>query len=677
MKHCLPKIFFFIIGSCACIVSPAQMIKAPTNTKPAGTSDSKKKPASKPQVKFKDDDDNKVDSAATGKHVDNTFTYLVLKANRGAAINVNINDNESGKIRAGMSKKIPLNNSDELRISLNDGQGNQYDTTFIVDDKDAGKNIIVAFPEVDYAAIKAEELRLKKERDDQIRLQKEEEIRKIKEAEEALKQQHIGLLNETENGLKDLIKSSLADKLALQQLIDKIRKGEGSITNEVLKVQETFFTDKNLLAANIKTYSDSATSYNMKEKKENFLKETKADQDKIFKDEFYSYIAGVQAGKQPMSANAEIAFKASRRADIPFFIKKDSLEEATIAGKTALDYALNVKSDTSIFRYLFENGVSANNYGGRFAENKEIYATPLAHACMEADIEVIKLFITHEAQFFPPSMAKIEKKKQVKYLLTRFGNRTDVMNLLKESKYDMDDGTAAILAAVNFMDSSMVLVEGGQFTMGCTNELTADCAGDEKPSINVTVDSFFISKFEVTQKVWIAVMDDENPSFFKDCPTCPVEMVSWKTVNDFISKLNKISGKNFRLPTEAEWEYAARGGKMEDKEFMYAGGKNVNDVAWCKDNSNKPSPVGGKKANALGLFDMSGNVSEWCNDYYAADYFTRSTLINPKGPDVSAQKVVRGGSFMQSSWSSRLSNREGREAEFTNNNTGFRLAMSR
>lgn len=241
MKCNLRKLFLFTIGSAACIASSAQMIKAPTNTKPAGTNDTKKKTASKPQVKFKDDDDNKADSVATGKHVDNTFTYLILKANRSSAINVNINDNESGKIRAGMSKKIPLNNSDELRISLNDGQGNQYDTTFIVDEKDAGKNITVAFPEVDYAAIKAEELRLRKERDDQIRLQKEEELRKIKEAEEALKQQRIGLLNETENDLKDLVKLSLADKASLQQLIDKVKKGESSITNDLLKAQETFF----------------------------------------------------------------------------------------------------------------------------------------------------------------------------------------------------------------------------------------------------------------------------------------------------------------------------------------------------------------------------------------------------------------------------------------------------
>ena len=687
MKLMLFKWLLLSVATLAGGAVSAQMIKAPTNTKPVDPP--KKKPAAKPVVKFKDeDDDAKADSvASSSKKVDNTFAYLILKANRGAAVNVTINDNESGKIRAGMSKKIPLNNSDGMRISLNDGMGNLYDTTFVVDDKDAGHTIVVAFPEVDYAAIRAEEARLKKEADDRIRLQKEEEARKIKEAEEeairvqkaaeeALRQQRITALTETETSLKELIRQSISDKTNLQQLIDKIRKGEIGVTPEVTKAHDNFVSDKTLLNDNLKTYTDSALVYNMKERRETFMKETKADQDKILKDEFYSFIPAVIAGKQPMSANVQIAFKASRSSDIPFFIAKDSLDEPVIAGKRPLMYALEVKSDSSIFRYLFQNGVSANNFGSRFPENKEIYATPLAYASINGNADVIRLFADHEAVFFPTSMSKLDKKKQVKFLLTKFGSNADVMAVLKEKKYDMDDGTAAILSAIASIDSSMVQVEGGQFTMGCTNELAADCAGDEKPAIQVTVDGFHISKYEITQKIWAAIMDDENPSFFKDCPSCPVEMVSWKAVSEFIQRLNKLSGKNYRLPTEAEWEFAARGGKSENKDFIYAGGKDINDVAWYKDNSNKPSPVGTKTPNALGLYDMSGSVSEWCSDFYAADYFTRSTLVNPKGPEVSSQKVTRGGSFMQSSWSSRLSNREGHEETFNNNNTGFRLAMT-
>lgn len=678
MRLNIYTLLFTVVFCTLSISSMAQMIKAPT--KPT---DTKKKPVTKPVIKLKDDDDDKADSAASGN-----FAYMIIKSNKGSAINVNINDNESGKIRAGMSKKIPINNSDELRIALNDGQGNLYDTTFTVDDKDAGKNIVISFPEIDYAAIRAEEARIRRENEERLRLireeearklreAQEEELRKIREAEEALRLERIGLLNVAENEIKQVMQQALSDKMILQEQIESIKKGELVINETVTKQYDTYLAERNVITEKLKVYTDSSLSYNMKEKKDEFFRQIKTDQDKLFKDEFYTFIPSVFAGKIPMSANVLVAFKASRPKDIPFFVGLDSLADGTINGKRIIQYALDAGSDASVFKFLFENGVSPNNFALRFPENKDIYASPLSSACIQGNLDVIKEFIAKEAALFPPSLSKLEKKKQVKFLLTKFGDKTDVLNLLKESKYDMDDGTAAILAAINFIDSSMVVVEGGEFTMGCPNQMSAECASDEKPAIQVTVSDFKISKFEVPQRVWIAIMDDENPSFFKDCLDCPVEMVSWKAVSEFIERLNKFSEKKYRLPTEAEWEFAARGGKMDTKEFLYAGSKDINEVAWYKDNSNKPSPIGTKKPNALGLYDMSGSVSEWCNDYYSAEYFTRSTLINPKGPEVSAQRVIRGGSFMQSSWSSRLSNREGRDELFNNNNTGFRLAMDK
>ena len=661
MKLLLSILAIPFFSCCLLTTGYGQMIKAPTKAaEPA------KKPAVKRVVQFKDDD--LVDTISS-KPVDNTFAYMLLKANRGATISVSINDAESGKIKPGMSKKIPLDNSDAMRISMNDGQGNQFDTSFVVTDGDAKKNIIVAFPEIDYAAIRAEEAR-------RIKAIEDEAIRKQKEAEEALRVQRVALLDDTEIGLRDLMKKSLVQKDTLMQDIDRAKKGESVITENVLAHYKEFAAYRSLLTDNLKTYSDSALAYNMKDKRDNFFKETKGDQDKILRDEFHSYIPNVQAGKIPMSADVAVAFKTSRVQDIPFFIGKDTLADANINGKRILYYALEVKSNAAVFKYLFDNGVSANNFAVRFPDNKEVYATPITFASINGDTAVVRLFAEKQGLFVPNGMNKLDRKKQLKHLMKKFGDNAAVMAVLKEHKYDMDDGTAAMMAAMAYLDSSMVLVEGGQFTMGCSSQLEADCASDEKPAIKVTVDNFYISKFEVPQRVWTAIMDDENPSFFKDCPTCPVEMVSWKMVEEFIQKVNKLTGKQFRLPTEAEWEFAARGGKQEDPTMMYAGSKDLNEIGWYKDNSNKTSPIGSKKPNALGLYDMSGSVSEWCNDFYASDYFTRSTLTNPKGPEVSSQKVVRGGSFMQSSWSSRVSNREGHEDFFTNNNTGFRLAMS-
>ena len=147
MKRCLLKSIFLLAACVMVMDAAAQLIKAPTNTK-TGT-DSKKKTGTKPQVKFRDDNEEKKEGA---------FAYLVLKASKSTTINVSINESEAGKIKAGMSKRVPLNNTDEMRISLSDGQGTQYDTSFVVQDKDAGRNIVITFPEVDYTPVKDDQL---------------------------------------------------------------------------------------------------------------------------------------------------------------------------------------------------------------------------------------------------------------------------------------------------------------------------------------------------------------------------------------------------------------------------------------------------------------------------------------------------------------------------------------
>lgn len=172
---------------------------------------------------------------------------------------------------------------------------------------------------------------------------------------------------------------------------------------------------------------------------------------------------------------------------------------------------------------------------------------------------------------------------------------------------------------------------GDTFATGVVNEV---------PVHNVTLGDFYIGKFEVTQGEWFAVMGT-NPSAVA-CTNCPVETVSWNDVQDFIAKLNRMSNKSYRLPTEAEWEYAASV-RTDGVKEKYSGGSVVGDVAWYKSNATGTNPVGGKLVNSRGLYDMSGNVWEWVNDWYAAKYSSYDQT-NPTGSSYSiAGHVIRGG----------------------------------
>ena len=199
--------------------------------------------------------------------------------------------------------------------------------------------------------------------------------------------------------------------------------------------------------------------------------------------------------------------------------------------------------------------------------------------------------------------------------------------------------------------ANMVYVEGGAFTMGATAEQGSDADDDEKPAHQVTLKGFYIGKYEVTQAEWKAVMG-ENPSKYKG-DNLPVDKVSWNDCQEFIRKLNELTGKNFRLPTEAEWEYAARGGRRSYG-AKYAGDNDIDNVAWYGGNSNSTThPVGTKRANELGLYDMTGNVMEWCQDWYG-DY-SSSAQTNPTGPGSGLKRVLRGGSWHYFAGDCRLS----------------------
>ncbi len=220
--------------------------------------------------------------------------------------------------------------------------------------------------------------------------------------------------------------------------------------------------------------------------------------------------------------------------------------------------------------------------------------------------------------------------------------------------------------------SNMVKVEGGTFTMGATSEQLGDASGDESPAHEVKLSDYFIGKYEVTQEEWQAVMG-KNPSKFKSSPSNPVESVSWKDCQKFIEKLNGLTGLNFRLPTEAEWEYAARGGN-KSQDYKYSGSNWLDEVAWYNGNSDKKTHiVGTTKPNELGLYDMSGNVWEWCNDWYDKNYYSKSPQQNPTGPTGPSYRVLRGGGWLNSARSCRVSNRDFNNPSNRSYNDGFRL----
>jgi formylglycine-generating enzyme required for sulfatase activity len=216
----------------------------------------------------------------------------------------------------------------------------------------------------------------------------------------------------------------------------------------------------------------------------------------------------------------------------------------------------------------------------------------------------------------------------------------------------------------------LVYVEGGTFTMGCSSE-QSDCETDEKPTHQVTLSSYYIGKYEVTQAQWEAVMGN-NPSYFK-CASCPVEVVSWDDVQVFISELNNKSGKRYRLPTEAEWEYAARGG-AKSQGYKYSGSNELNSVGWNKDNSgDKTHPVGQKSPNELGIYDMTGNVWEWCSDWYGG--YSSGSQTNPEGVSNGSYRVLRGGSWDDNARGCRVADRRSLSPDYRGVNYGFRLVL--
>lgn len=215
----------------------------------------------------------------------------------------------------------------------------------------------------------------------------------------------------------------------------------------------------------------------------------------------------------------------------------------------------------------------------------------------------------------------------------------------------------------------MVFVAGGTFSMGSKTG-----GSDKRPVHTVKLDDFHIGKYEVTQAQWLSVMgNDGHVNYFDGCPDCPVERVSWNNVMDFIKKLNAATGKKYRLPTEAEWEFAARGGN-KSRSYKYSGSDSSYNVAWRNGNSdNATHPVGLKSPNELGLHDLSGNVWEWCSDWYSASFYSITPKVNPTGPAKGTERVLRGGSWFQDTFGLNVTDRKSLDPEWRLGFVGFRL----
>lgn len=224
---------------------------------------------------------------------------------------------------------------------------------------------------------------------------------------------------------------------------------------------------------------------------------------------------------------------------------------------------------------------------------------------------------------------------------------------------------------VNNVSFKMIAVEGGTFWMGGTY------SAFEKPIHQVSLSSYAIGETEVTQALWEAVMG-ELPTEILDVnkkPQYPIVFVNWNAVQEFITKLNEMTGMNFRLLTEAEWEYAARGGN-KSLGYTFPGSNSINEVAWYAENSDDHlHQVATLLPNELGVYDMTGNAAEWCNDHFDNYYYNQSPSINPQGPETGSQRAHRGGFYLTNVTNSRVSARWSCSQIGCEQYLGFRLAL--
>ena len=318
---------------------------------------------------------------------------------------------------------------------------------------------------------------------------------------------------------------------------------------------------------------------------------------------------------------------------------------------------------------VYEEKYVATEYRSMFSEgaSEKILIAGIAAEKFEAEAEAQKAKAELERMLYEADLKVYNGKMDDADKIAGQQKYDDAMKLYQQSASEASYINGVL--RVKGVEYPMVYVSGGDFEMGSSSG-----DSDEKPVHTVSLDGYSIGKYEVTQELWEAVMGS-NLSEFKGLRR-PVENVSWNDCDEFIRKLNSMTGQQFRLPTEAEWEYAARGGKNRNT-FTYSGSNTVGTVAWYFDNSGSQThEVGGKSPNSLGIYDMSGNVYEWCYDAYSSDYYSKSPTNNPKNEgSAGSRRVVRGGSWYNIANFCRVSFRDNFPPDGRISLNGFRLCL--
>lgn len=491
---------------------------------------------------------------------------------------------------------------------------------------------------------------------------------------------------------------------------------------------EGFVVDKDLFNKNLRMLSskeDNATTVKSIKDVENKLKEIS---DQIYQENHFSTVSVIINGKENgtilrVTLDGTTAAASKKYIEGTFNFADQSLLNVKYVGVTS-ESGSTVPYDTRIgnskFQYIFED---VKTLDGSTIDPKNInfwtyipssglwQETNEGDTGSEPEVETLKksavvVFVLDCSSSLSNNFTELKTyANNFISTLAGYGNdeafsAIDLRGTTPEEPVDPNPEEPAFADFDIFSSlekDEMIAVEGGTFTMGATPEQGSDYESDELPTHQVTLSDFYIGKYEVTQQLWEYVMSysgtcadgssmsayasdmwlGSNPSSSYSVGSYyPAYYVSWEDiVNIFIPRLNKITGKTFRLPTEAEWEYAARGGN-KSQGYKYSGSNTIGDVAWYSSNSSsRIHEVGTKSPNELGLYDMSGNVYEWCSDWYGS--YSSSSQTNPTGPTTGSLRVNRGGSWYYNAQSCSVSNRDYYTLDNRSSDLGLRLVCSR